>query len=90
MINYDIRGIVHDWVENNLSDQQQFVDVGGKVSNRVPIRIGVQQGSILGPLLYLIYVNSCTGNILSFADDTTLYTSNSNLNQFIKCYCASQ
>ena len=53
------------------------------------IRCGVSQGSILGPLLYLIYVNdiniyiysSYDGNIVSFADDTTLYMSNSDLDQ---------
>ena len=51
----------------------------GQKSQMASIQIGAPEGSILGPLLYLIYVNdignSCQGNILSFADDTTLYTS---------------
>ena len=56
-------------------------------SNRVQITIGVPQGSILGPLLYLLYMyvndinNSCDGAILSFADDTTLLTSHSDLSE---------
>jgi hypothetical protein len=63
----------------------QFVELDGFTSSSVEIECGVPQGSILGPLLYLIYVNdiynSCSGTILSFADDTTIYLSNSNLNQ---------
>ena len=47
------------------------------------IALSVLQGSILGPLLYLIYVtdieNSCVGNMLSFANDTTLFMSDSNI-----------
>ena len=54
----------------------QFVEINGVISQKVPIKIGVPQGSILGSLLYLICVNdignSCGGNVLSFADDTTL------------------
>lgn len=83
--NYGIRGIAYDWFKSYLSDRQQFVEIDGKISQRVPIQIGVPQGSILGPLLYLLYVNdignSCSGNILSFADDTTLYMSHSDLNE---------
>ena len=77
MEKYGIRGIANDWFRNYLSDRTQFVDINGIQSQKVLIQIGVPQGSILGPLLYLIYVNdignSCAGNVLSFADDTTLY-----------------
>ena len=83
--NYGIRGLANEWFKNYLSERQQFVETDGKTSQVPLIQIGVPQGSILGPLLYLIYVNdignSCQGNILSFADDTTLCTSHSNLDE---------
>jgi len=64
-----------------LTGRTQFVELEGHISRRADILCGVPQGSILGPLLYLIYVNdiynSCNGNILSFADDTTVYVSES-------------
>ncbi len=80
---YGIRGIAKDWFKSYLSERYQFVEIDGHRSQRTPISIGVPQGYILGPLLFLIYVNdignSCQGDILSFADDTTMYTSHSNL-----------
>jgi len=80
---YGIRGIANQWFKSYLSHRNQFVEIDHHKSNLLPIQCGVPQGSILGPLLYLIYVNdignSCTENIVSFADDTTLYMSNSDL-----------
>ena len=65
------------WVRNYLSNRLQYVEINGNKSLTVALRCGVPQGSILGPLLYLTYVNdignSCQCNILSFADDTTVY-----------------
>ena len=82
---YGVRGTVNDWFRSYLSNILQLVDVDGTWSSTLPIRCGVPQGSILGPLLYLIYVNdignSCKSNILSFADDTTLYISHSDIHQ---------
>ena len=80
---YGIRGVAYDWFKSYLSDRTQYVDIEGVCSCFKLIEYGVPQGSILGPLLYLIYVNdihqACNANILSFADDTTVYLSNSNL-----------
>ena len=70
---YGIRGIANQWFKTYLTGRTQFVELDGFTSSSVDIECGVPQGSILGPLLYLIYVNdihnSCKGTILSFADD---------------------
>jgi hypothetical protein len=82
---YGTRGTVSDWFKSYLSNRMQFVEIDGNVSSSLPIRCGGPQGSTLGTLLYLIYVNdigkSCQCNILSFADDTTLYVSHSNIDE---------
>ena len=84
LFRYGIRGTANDWFKRYLSSRSQFVEIDGNISFSLPICCGVPQGSILGPLLYLIFVNdigkSCHCNILSFADDTTLYVSHSNIN----------
>ena len=81
---YGIRGIVREWIINYLTDRTQYVQFEMNKSECCKIECGVPQGSILGPLLYLIYVNdianSTQANILSFADDTSLFLSHSNIN----------
>ena len=80
---YGFRGIVNDWFASYLSGRTQFVEIESAKSNILEIKCGVPQGSILGPLLYLIYVNgiakSTDGYILSFADDTSMYLSDPNI-----------
>ena len=80
---YGIRGIVNKWFENYLKDRTQFVNFDDNDSTKRHILCGVPQGSILGPLLYLVYVNdiakACDSSIFSFADDTTMVLSHSNL-----------
>ena len=80
---YGIRGLVNKWFASYLTDRCQYVHFETNSSSRQVISCGVPQGSILGPLLYLIFVNdihkSCDSNILSFADDTTLYLSHSDI-----------
>ena len=71
-----IRGIAKNWIQNYLENRYQYVEINGNKSMFLKIECGVPQESILGPLLYLIYVNdigNCTDStVLSFAGDTTL------------------
>jgi len=64
------------WIEDYLTNRKQRVVIGGKKSAWTAIKAGVPQGSILGPLLFLIYVNDIVNliecEILLFADDTSL------------------
>ena len=81
---YGIRGVVHDCFKPYLSQREQFVNVNGQNSLFLLVTCGVPQGSIIGPLLFLFYVNdlSRTSSLLTFhlfADDTNLYFSGKNL-----------
>ena len=72
------------WFKDYLSDRQQCVDLDGEVSDWVDVKLGVPQGSILGPILFLIYVNDINNcnehaDYAKFADDTTILTSGSTL-----------
>ena len=78
-----IRGINLQWFKSYLSGRRQFVHLNGVSSSMLEIILGVPQGSILGPLLFLLYINDlpmCTKIlVLMFADDTTLLASGKNL-----------
>ena len=68
---------ITDWIEQWLTDRRQRVVVDGEVSNWKSVLSGVPQGSVLGPILFLIYINdlddSITSNVLKFADDTKVF-----------------
>ena len=81
---YVIRGIAKDWFASYLYDREQFESIGDIVSDKGPISCGVPQGSVLSPLLFLIYINDITNcsNLFYFqifSDDTNLLYSNKSL-----------
>ena len=55
--NYGINGIGNEWFKSYRFDRKQFVSINGHVSNKASIKFVVPHGSVLGPLLFLIYVN---------------------------------
>ena len=79
-----IEGNLLNWLSNYLSNRNQRVALQSAVSSLKPIKAGVPQGSVLGPLLFLIYVNDISDSLLSltrlFADDSSLYYSASSIN----------
>ena len=74
---YGIRGIANDWFRSYLSDRTQFVSINGFNSDCKTVKYGVPQGSVLGPLLFLIFINDLNiaiknSETFHFADDTCL------------------
>ena len=77
MEHYGIRGIANDWFNSYLKNRKQYVSINGYESKIANINFGVPQGSVLGPLLFLIYINDLNKTIKysktrHFADDTNL------------------
>ena len=76
---YGVRGTALNWISSYLSDRKQYVSVNGHASDHLNIPCGVSPGSVLGPLLVLIYINDLPNvgsKVLSFflfADDTNFY-----------------
>ena len=77
------------WFRSYLSGRMQSVTFKDTISSKLPVNIGVPQGSILGPLLFLIFINDMSkvikhGKISMYADDTTLYVNDNDVNVISK------
>ena len=80
LYHYGIRGTALCWFKDYLTNRQQYVEIDNTASDKRVITTGVPQGSILGPLLFLIYMNDMSYTsqqfkFILYADDTTLFSS---------------
>lgn len=80
---YGIRGVAFDWFMDYLNERKQYVLYNNKKSDIFDIICGVPQGSVLGPLLFILYTNDLPQNLaqtkcILYADDTTVYLSDQN------------
>ena len=84
---YGFRGVAYHWFESYLTERKQFVCVDGVNSELRGIDYGVPQGSVLGPLLFLLFINDLAHatnlSTFLFADDTTFQLSSRNISQLL-------
>ena len=83
---YGIRGVALQWIKSYFCNREQFVQYNETCSTMEKLKCGVPQGSILGPLFFILYINDLPNALeLSksylFADDTSIYYSNSDIKQ---------
>ena len=83
---YALWGTTNDWFKSYLENRKQFVVINKTSSNCSTIACGVPQGSILGPLLFILYINDLNTVLdvlrtIMFADDTNLFLTGKNLDE---------
>ena len=87
---YGVRVITLQWCKSYLSYRKQFVQYNGYSSSSLNITCGVPQGSILGPLLFLVYINDVSHlskvlELILFADDTNIFYSHTDASCLMEC-----
>jgi hypothetical protein len=86
---YGIRGLPLNWFENYLENRKQYVRIGSSHSNTKSINIGIPQGSVIGPIMFILYINDLPNvsklfSSVLFADDTTFTIFDNNYDNLIR------
>ena len=87
---YGIRGFIYDWLKNYLTGRRMYIQTSNIISNTETCSTGVPQGSALGPLLFLVYINdicnaSQLGRFTLYADDTCIFYEGATISNLQKC-----
>ena len=86
---YGIRGLIKDWFIDYLSGRSQVTKVDGEISSSAQVTRGVPQGSVLGPILFLLFINDLPNisdifNLILFADDANMYLKGKDPHELIR------
>ena len=80
---YGFKNNISDWLHSYLHDRKQRFVLNNTNSAFLPVKAGVPQGSVLGPLLFLLYINDISDNLCSvtrlFADDSSIFATSSDI-----------
>jgi len=84
-----VRGVGNSWFRSFLSNRRQYVHVNDCDSSMEYVQFGVAQGSVLGPLLFILYINDMANvfhnlKCIHYADDTTLHYANNNIDDVVR------